>query len=210
MNSKTLIETGFSEWFPLKTLAFSNLPPDKGAVIVIIDKELSGKPESDVLCIGRTKKPVKRILGGYLAGYGGKNTKRINRMLFDEGYIGKTAISWILTDKPRIMQEELLAKFKEDHGGLPIWNTKKKLTVKPKVTPAFKPKKAPALKTKTATPKAVAAPIAKKPSTKPKNASTKKPAVKAETSAKTELPSKVETAAETSEKAKPSDSAITT
>jgi hypothetical protein len=209
MNSKTLIETGFSEWFPLKTLTFSNLPPDKGAVIVIVDKELSGKPESDVLYIGRTKKPVKRILGGYLAGYGGKNSKKINQMLFDEGYIEKVAIGWILTDKPRIMQEKLLAKFKEDHGELPVWNTKKKLNVKPKETPAFKPKKAPTLKTKTATPKARAAPVTK-PSSKPKIVSTKKPAVKAETSAKTELPSKEETAAETSEKAKTSDSEITT
>ena len=209
MNSKTLIETGFSEWFPLKTLTHSNLPSDKGSVIIIVDKELSGKPESDILYIGRTKKPVKRILGGYLAGYGGKNTKKINQMLFDEGYIEKAAIGWILTDKPRIMQEELLAKFKEDHGELPIWNTKKKLNVKPKGTPAFKPKKAPALKTKAATPKAIAAPVTK-PSPKPKIASTKKPAAKTETSAKTELPSKEETAAETPEKAKTSDSEITT
>jgi len=209
MNSKTLIETGFIEWFPLKTLTHSNLPSDKGAVIIIVDKELSGKPESDILYIGRTKKPVKRILGGYLAGYGGKNSKKVNQMLFDKGYIDRVAISWILTDKPRIMQKELLAKFKEDHGGLPIWNTKKKLTVKPKETPVFKPKKAPALKTKTATPKTIAPPVAK-PSTKPKNASTKKPAVKAETPAKTELPSKEATAAETPEKAKPSGSETTT
>ena len=201
MNSKTLIETGFTEWFPLKTLTHSNLPSDKGSVIIIVDKELSGKPESDILYIGRTKKPVKRILGGYLAGYGGKNSKKINQMLFDEGYIEKVAIGWILTDKPRIMQEKLLAKFKEDHGELPIWNTKKKLNVKPKGT-SFKPKKAPALKTKVA-------PVTK-PRPKPKIVSTKKPAAKAETSAKTEQPSKEETAAETSEKAKTSDSEIKT
>ena len=209
MNSKTLIETGFSEWFPLKTLTFSNLPPDKGSVIIIVNKELSGKPESDILYIGRTKKPAKRILGGYLAGYGGKNTKKINQMLFDEGYIEKAAISWILNDKPRIMQEELLVKFKKDHGELPIWNTKKKLSVKPKGIPVFKPKKAPALKTKTVTPKAIAAPVTK-PGPKPKIASTKKPAAKMETSAKTEQPSKEVTSAETSEKAKTSDSEITT
>ena len=208
MNSKTLIETGFVEWFPLKTITHSNLPADKGSVIIIVDNELSGKPESDILYIGRTKKPAKRILGGYLAGYGGKNTKKINQMLFDEGYIEKVAISWILTDKPRIIQEELLAKFKEDHGELPIWNTKKK-SVKPKRTPAFKPKKAPALKTKTVTPKAIAAPVTK-PSPKPKSVSRKKPAAKIETSAKTEQPSKEETAAETPEKAKTSDSAMTT
>jgi hypothetical protein len=209
MNSKTLIETGFAEWFPLKTLTHANLPSDKGSVIIIVDKELAGKPESDILYIGRTKKPVKRILGGYLAGYGGKNTKKINQMLFDEGYIEKAAIGWIQTDKPRIMQEELLTKFKADHGELPIWNTKKKLTVKPKGTPAFKPKKAPALKTKTSTSKAMAAPVAK-PRPKPKVASTKKPAAKAEAPAKMEMPVKEETAAEMPEKDKTSGSEMTT
>ena len=200
MNSKTLIETGFTEWFPLKTLSHSNLPSDKGSVIIIVDKELSEKPETDILYIGRTKKPVKRIMGGYLAGYGGKNTKNINQMLFDEGYIEKAAIGWILTDKPRIMQEELLAKFKADHGELPVWNNKKK-NVKPKATPAFKPKKAPALKTKAAVPKTVAEPVTK-PGPKPKLASTKKSAAKMETSAKTEMTSKVESAAEMPENAK--------
>ena len=33
------------------------------------------------------------------------------------------------------MQEELLAKFKEEHGELPIWNTKKKVNVKAEKTP---------------------------------------------------------------------------
>jgi hypothetical protein len=201
MNSKTLMETGFSEWLPLKTLTLSNLPSDKGAVIIIVDKDLSGKQESDILYIGRTKKPSKRILGGYLGGYGGKSTKKINKLLFDQGYIEKAAIGWILTDKPRIMQEELLVKFKKDHGELPIWNTKKKLNVKPKGT-SFKPKKAPALKTKVA-------PVTK-PRPKPRTASTKKPAAKAETSPKTTLPIKEETVAETPEKAKTSGNEVTT
>ena len=208
MNSKTLMETGFSEWVPLKTLTFSNLPIDKPAVIVIVDKELSGKEETDVLYIGRTKKPSKRILGGYLAGYGGKNTKKINQLLFDQGYIEKAVISWILTDKPRVMQEELLVKFKDDHGALPVWNAKKKLDVKPKAAPAFKQKKAPAMKTKVPTSKAAAAPLMKA-SSKPR-ASTKKTAARAEAIAKTEMPSKEETAAETPEKAKVSDSGMTT
>ena len=201
MNSKTLIETGFSEWFPLKTLNRSNLPADKGSVIVIVDKELSGKPESDILYIGRTKKPVKRILGGYLAGYGGKNTKKINQMLFDEGYIEKASISWMQTDKPRIMQEELLAKFKGEHGEFPIWNAKKKVNVKPKKTSA--------LKTKVAAPKAMPAPVAKL-SPKPKIASTKKPAAKTEMPPKMEQPSKEEPAPATPEKAKTSDTEIKT
>ncbi len=199
MNSKTLIETGFCEWVPLKTLTVSNLPSDKGSVIVIVDKELSGKPESDILYIGRTKKPAKRIMGGYLAGYGGKNTQKINQMLFDEGYIEKAAISWIVTDKPRIMQEELLAKFKEDHGGFPIWNAKKKLNVKPEKAPVLKPK---------AAPKAKAAPAKVVP--KPKIASAKKPAAKKETPTKAEMDSKGETVPETPEKAKTSDTQMAT
>jgi hypothetical protein len=208
MNSKTLMETGFSEWVPLKTLTYANLPSDKAAVIVIVDKELSGKEETDVLYIGRTKKPSKRILGGYLAGYGGKNTKKINQMLFDQGYIEKAAISWILTDKPRVMQEELLVKFKDDHGALPIWNTKKKVDTKPKAAPAFKPQKAPAIKAKVTAPKAMATSVTK-PGPKPKNGSAKKQAAKAETLSKTEMPSKEGTAPETPEKAKVSDSGIT-
>jgi hypothetical protein len=199
MNSKTLIETGFCEWLPLKTLTVSNVPSDKGSVVVIVNKELSGKPESDILYIGRTKKPAKRILGGYLAGYGGKNTKKINQMLFGEGYIEKAAISWILTDKPRIMQEELLAKFKEDHGGFPVWNTKKKVNVKPKETPVLKPK---------AAPKAKAVPA--KPVPKPKIVSTRRLAAKTETPTKAEMASKGETAPETPEKAKPSDTQMPT
>jgi hypothetical protein len=209
MNSKTLIETGFAEWFPLKTLTHSNLPSDKGSVIVIVDKELSGKPESDILYIGRTKKPVKRILGGYLAGYGGKNTKKINQVLFDEGYIERAAISWIITEKPRIMQEELLAKFKEEHGELPVWNAKKKLDIKPKEASTFKPKKNPALKTKTANPKQMASTLTKT-SQKPKTKRTKKPAAKAETMAKTESSTKEEIPTEASENTNTSDSQVTT
>ena len=190
------------------------MPQDKGSVIVIVDQELSGKPESDILYIGRTKKPAKRILGGYLAGYGGKTTKKINQMLFDEGYIEKTAISWILTEKPRIMQEELLAKFKEEHGELPAWNTKKKLLTKTKATPAFKPKEkaAPAPKAKAVAPKTIAKKAAKA-SPKTKAVTPKKTAAKEEMSTKTEATSKEETAPEMAEKAKneaPSDNSMAT
>jgi len=214
MNSKNLFETGFSECLPLKTLTFSNVPQDKSAVIVIVDQELTGKSGSDILYIGRTKKPLKRILGGYLVGYGGKNTKKINQLLFNEGYIEKTAISWMLTEKPRVMQEELLVKFKEDHGEIPVWNTKKKLSVKTKGTPAFKPKEkaAPASKAKAVTPKTIAKKAAKVGS-KNKVVSPKKAAAKEEMSTKTDVSSKGETAPEMAEKAKnetTSDSSMTT
>ena len=161
MNSKTLIETGFSECIPMKNLSFSVLPSDKSIVIVIFDKELLGKPESDILYIGRAKRAAKKIMGGYLAGYGGKNTKKINELLFDDGYIERAVISWNLTEKPRQMQKALLTKFEEDHGNLPLWNAKKKLSAKTKGSPPAKPKKAPALKTTRVAPKVVARSVTK-------------------------------------------------
>ena len=206
MNSKTLMETGSSEWLPLKTITLANLPSDKGAVVIIVDKELSGKQESDILYIGRTKKPSKRILGGYLAGYGGKNTKKINQLLFDQGYIEKAAVGWILTEKPRIMQEELLAKFKEEHGEYPVWNAKKKLSVKQKQAPP-KRKEVPALKVKTPPTKAS---TVTKGTPKSKVASTRKSAANLESTAKAEMSKKEESAAETTEKAKASDTGMAT
>jgi hypothetical protein len=149
MNSKTLIEAGFSECIPMKNLSISVLPQDKSSVIVIVDQELSGLPMSDILYVGRAKKIAKKIMGGYLAGYGGKVAKKINQMLFDGGYIEKVSISWTLTDKPRILQKEILTRFKEEHGNLPLWNSKKRQSIKTKVTTSktkkasfSKPKKA--------------------------------------------------------------------
>ncbi len=205
MNSKTLVETGFSECTPLKNLSFSVLPQDKCSVIVIVDLELSGKPASDILYIGRAKKTAKKIMGGYLAGYGGKATKRINQMLFDAGYMEKVAISWTLTDKPRLMQKEMLAKFKEEHGNLPAWNSKKKQSAKTKATVAAKLKKTSSPKPKKAPQKVASSTI--KLGSKPK-VTRKKSAAKEEMLLKSESASNVETEAKASEKAK-SESAST-
>jgi hypothetical protein len=201
MNSKTLIETGFCEWIPLKTLSFSTLPQDKSSVVIIVDKELSGKPESDILYIGRAKNVAKKILGGYLAGYGRKSTKKINQMLFDDGYIERAAVTWTLTEKPRLMQKELLTKFKEEHGGFPAWNNKKKLLVKPKPAPAFKPKKTTVTKTTAVAPKAVANSV-KKSTPKSRIVPTKKNMAKDEISAKTESSATAATSALDSEREK--------
>jgi hypothetical protein len=126
MNSLTLKEKGFAEFLPLKGLQFSSLPLNKGSVFVLADITLAGKPTSDILYIGKSKKPAKRIFGGYLAGYGGKTTKKINSKLLDEGYIEKVAVSWMLTEDPKVAQQELLASFKKEHGDFPSWNALKK------------------------------------------------------------------------------------
>jgi hypothetical protein len=134
MNSLTLKENGFAEFVPLKELPFSSLPFNKGSVLVLADITLAGKPTSDVLYIGRSKKPTKRILGGYLSGYGGKTTKKISSKLLSDGYIEKVAISWMLSDNPRAAQRKLLESFKKEHGEYPAWNTSKKTSKKPQQT----------------------------------------------------------------------------
>ena len=126
MNSLTLKESGFSQSCSLKTISFSSLPSNSGNVFAIIDTSLTGKAETDILYIGRSKRFAKRILGGYLAGYGGKNTKKISASLLGDGYIEKTAISWMSCDKPKTMQKELLDKYVKEHGKAPLWNASKK------------------------------------------------------------------------------------
>ncbi len=147
MNSQNLKENGFTEFLPLKGLPITSLPYNKNSVIVLIDSTVSDKPSSDILFIGKSKKPTKRVFGGYLAGYGGKTTRKIHSLLFDDGFIEKVAVGWMLSDKPKTTQEQLLENFKKEHGEYPKWNTSKKSPAKPKQAakivkspPARKPK----------------------------------------------------------------------
>jgi hypothetical protein len=141
MNSLALKKIGFSDLFPLATLSFSILPQNKGVVFAIVDTTLCGKPETDILYIGRAKSPAKKLLGSIIAGYGGKGGKKINAKLLNEGYVEKAAVCWILSDDPRATQKELLEKFIVEQSGYPSWNVAKKLRAKPKVP---EPKKKPA------------------------------------------------------------------
>jgi len=140
MNSQTLKENGFTDFIPLKNLPFTSLPYNKSSIIVIADPTVTNKPASGILYIGKSKRPVKRIFGGYIAGYGGKTAKKIHDLLFNENFIEKVAISWMLSDDLKTAQKNLLEDFKKTHGEYPKWNTKKVQT-KPK--PASKIVKAP-------------------------------------------------------------------
>jgi hypothetical protein len=191
MNSQTLKENGFSDPCPLKSVSFAILPFNQGSVFAIIDTSLTRKEATDILYIGRSKKPTRRILGEYLGGYGGKNAKRINSRLFEDSYIEKTAISWMLTDKPRAAQKELIDKYVQAHGESPLWNSSKKKQGKA---------------SKKAKPKAKAKPAvtAAAKTTKPKRpAKTAKPIAKASAAAKAPLPAKTPEPAST---AQPSNS----
>lgn len=136
MNSLTLKEKSFIEFTPIKTVTCAQIP-NKACVIVLADKTLTAKSVSDIIYIGKSKKPAKRILGGYLAGYGGKTNKKINAKLFEEGYIEKILISWLPSEDSKTTQKELLEAYKKEHGSYPAWNIKKNEKAEPK------PKQAP-------------------------------------------------------------------
>jgi hypothetical protein len=100
------------------------------------------------LFIGKSKKPSKRVFGGYLAGYGGKTTRKINSMLLNDGYLEKVTISWMISEDPKLSQQELLENFKKEHGEYPAWNLSKKVPTKLQPTPKVGPKVAKARPTR--------------------------------------------------------------
>jgi hypothetical protein len=131
MNSISLKESGFADFVPLKGLQFTDLPTTQNSVLVLADSTLTGKPTSDILYIGKSKNPAKRIFGGYLAGYGGKATRKIHSRLVDDGDIEKVSISWIKNDNPKTEQKNLLKSFQKEHGQYPAWNTQKTTSASP-------------------------------------------------------------------------------
>jgi hypothetical protein len=131
MNSQTLTKSGFSAFLPLRELSLAKLPKEEGHVLVLIDNTLSGKAESDILYIGRARKPARKVLGGYVGGFGGKTSKRINRALFNDGYIEKVSVGLMASKNPRTAQRELLERFRSEHGSYPVWNSPSKKSGKP-------------------------------------------------------------------------------
>ncbi len=80
MNSLTLKEDGFTDFVPLKGLPFSSLPYNKSSVIVIADSTLTGKPASDIVYIGKTKKPTKEYSEATSAATAGKPLEKYMRL----------------------------------------------------------------------------------------------------------------------------------
>jgi hypothetical protein len=148
MNSLSLKESGFAEFVPIKTISYSAVPNDRGCILILADCALTGKPTSDILYIGKSKKPSKRVFGGYLAGYGGKTTRKINSLLLNEGYLEKVNVSWVISENPKVSQKQLLEKFKNEHGEYPAWNVSKKVLPKPQPKPKAAPKGVKARSTK--------------------------------------------------------------
>lgn len=104
---------------PLSKISASDLPYQSG-LFALLDKSVEGA--SDIIYIGRAKNLVGKIFGDILGGQGGKNTRRMHAMLFEEGFLGKLEISWMATDRLKARRADLLNKYKQEHGEFPSWN----------------------------------------------------------------------------------------
>ena len=69
------------------------------------------KTQSKKLCYGNQSLPHK-------------TNNRISAilMLLNDGYLEKVAVSWRVSDDPKVTQQELLESFKKQHGEYPAWN----------------------------------------------------------------------------------------
>ena len=128
MDSKSLEEWGFKEWCPLNRLAISNIsetPPyeQKGTCAIRLKNTLKRKVGySDILYIGSSKNLVRRFFKEYLGGSGGQTTQRIHKLLFEENFLEKTEISWVITENFKKLETDLKIKYYQEHGGWPPWN----------------------------------------------------------------------------------------
>ncbi len=52
----------------------------------------------------------------------------------------KSNISWMISENPKLAQQELMENFKKEHGEYPTWNVSKKIPPKPQPKPKAAPK----------------------------------------------------------------------
>lgn len=123
MNSESLEEYGFKGWYPLNKITVSDVPYKQSGVYAIKLKTALERKigKSDILYVGSSDNLSRRIFGNHLGGVGGKTTQRIHKSLFEEGYLEKTEISWVITEN-RGMEKDLRFKYFQEHKELPLWN----------------------------------------------------------------------------------------
>lgn len=115
---------GFEIWTRLKALSVSHLHETLCGVYIFRHNEEIQYPNgnSDILYIGQTGNYRQRLFGNYLGGVGGKTTKRIHRLLFNDNYIEKVIVGFkICTDYKR-EEKRLRNLFRRQYGKLPVWN----------------------------------------------------------------------------------------
>ncbi len=116
------MSSSFNQWYLLSNLALSHLPKhgDFPACYAMREAETG-----QILKFGCTGNFRKRIVGNYMAGFGGQTTQRIHGELFSKGMISKIEISWIETKdaaESKTMESQFRKAHKELHGIRPVWD----------------------------------------------------------------------------------------
>jgi hypothetical protein len=172
MKTKKLTDLGFTKWHPLTEVSASELKNTGEVVFVLRYKGTGQRAVPEVRYIGRAKRPMRKILGGLVGGYGGKTTMGINKKLMTRNTISRINISWRASKDSKAEQKKILEEYKAVNGDVPLWNRKKG---KPKAAPkTMKPK--PTKPSKTGKPTKV--PPAKSAPKSTKTSSPTKPAGK--------------------------------
>ena len=122
MDSKSLGREGFEEWHPLDELTISDVPYKQKGVYVFRLRSPLKAGVSDILYIGSSDHLVRRVFGNYFGGVGGKTTKRIHNLLFEEKYLEKGEVGWTIVEDSKVLEKELKVKFRREHRQLPSWN----------------------------------------------------------------------------------------
>ena len=155
MKANRLAEIGFKEWHSLQGISASDLIGLGETIFIVGLKDPRSKSVSEIWYIGRAKRPMRKVLGGLVAGYGGKETLRIHKKLMAKEAMGRVQISWKTSRDSKGEQRRLLSEYRDEHGDLPLWNQKGKLKPAKTKTAKTKTAKTKTAKTKTA-PKKVA------------------------------------------------------
>ena len=121
MEAENFADLGFKKWHKVSTLSASDLK-GAGEIVFVLRQSSRGRKTPEVRFIGRSKRPVKKILGGIISGSGGKAAIKIHRALMKGNAIDSTSISWKASKDSKAEQRKLLSEYKSKHGSLPSWN----------------------------------------------------------------------------------------
>jgi hypothetical protein len=135
MKTDKLTDLGFTKWYPLAEISASEFKDAGEVVFVLRHKGTGQRAVPEVRYVGRAKRPLRKILGGLVGGYGGKTTAGINKKLMTRNTIRRINISWKASKDSKTEQSKILEEYKALNGDIPLWNRKKE---KPKAPPKKK------------------------------------------------------------------------
>jgi len=109
--------SAFNKWYRLDSVAVRDIP--EHGDFVYIFRKCSTK---EIIYIGSTADLRRRLFGNYIGGVGGRTTKRIHALLFEEGAKTDTEVAWKKVPNYKLEEKHLLQVYFEKEGHLPIWN----------------------------------------------------------------------------------------